>query len=180
MTGLPSNGLPREDTPVQITSPRRTKHAARPQFARARIPLTEKTSRFHEHFERDETIKASSDRSFGFVFAGGFTVIAAFPLLWGGTVRLWAIGIAVVVLLFALAAPAVLAPLNRAWMRFGLLLGRIMNPIVLGIFIFGVLTPFGWFRRRGSDPLGLTFDRDARTYWVNKSPLPAGSMKRQF
>jgi len=114
------------------------------------------------------------------VFAGGFTVIAAFPLLWGGTVRLWAIGIAVVVLLFALAAPAVLAPLNRAWMRFGLLLGRIMNPIVLGIFFFGVLTPFGWFRRRGSDPLGLTFDRDARTYWVNKSPLPAGSMKRQF
>jgi hypothetical protein len=83
----------------------------------------------------------------------------------------------------ALLRPALLAPLNRLWTRFGLLLHRIVSPVVLGIMFFAVITPMAWIRRAlGNDPLRLRFDREARTYWVDRQPPgpPPETLTNQF
>jgi hypothetical protein len=68
-------------------------------------------------------------------------------------------------------SPAALAPLNRVWTRFGLLLHRIVSPVVLGVMFFVVVTPMGLIMRAlGKDPLRLRFDRDARSYWIDRRP----------
>ena len=110
----------------------------------------------HESFERTEEPARSSDRAFGFVFAGVFAVLAALPLLFGGPLRLWCVALSAAFLLAALVYPALLAGMNRAWGRFGRLLHRIVSPIVLGIMFFGVVTPTALLRRAlRHDPLRL-------------------------
>lgn len=125
----------------------------------------------HESFHRDESIQGSSNRSFGFVFAVVFALIGLFPLISGGGLRLWSIAIAVGFLIVALVVPAALAPLNRFWLRFGLLLHKIVNPIVLGIMFFLVITPMGVLMRLfGKDLLKLRYDPNAASYWVGRAP----------
>ena len=85
----------------------------------------------HESYERNEDVRGSSDRSFGMVFAAVFGVIGVLPLAFGGGVRLWSLAVGAAFLLAALAFPAVLAPLNRLWLRFGLLLHRIVSPYIV-------------------------------------------------
>ena len=125
----------------------------------------------HESYTRDEAVQGSSNRSFGLVFAGVFALIGFAPLISAGGVRLWAVVLAVVFLVAALAFPGVLTPLNRLWMRFGLLLHRIVSPVVLGIMFFGVITPMGLLMRAlGKDPLRLRLDKPARSYWIERTP----------
>jgi hypothetical protein len=83
----------------------------------------------------------------------------------------------------ALAAPGRLHGLNVVWMRFGLVLARIVNPIVLGAIFFGVMTPIGWLMRGlGKRPLSLAFDRQAQTYWIARRPSgpPPETMINQY
>jgi hypothetical protein len=137
----------------------------------------------HESYERKEDVQGSSNRSFGLVFAVVFAIIAFFPLFSGGAVRLWSLAIAGVFLVLALTIPGVLAPLNRLWLKFGLLLHRIVNPVVLGFMFFVVITPMGLLMRAfGKDPLRLKFDRAAQSYWIPRDPPgPAPeSLKDQF
>jgi hypothetical protein len=137
----------------------------------------------HESFDREEAVRGSSERSFGLIFAAVFLVIAAFPLAFGGGVRLWSLGVAALFALAALAAPRVLAPLNRVWLKFGLVLHRVVSPIVLGIMFFLVITPIGLLMRAlGKDPLRLRFDRGAATYWIPREPPgpPPDSFTDQF
>jgi hypothetical protein len=125
----------------------------------------------HEDYLRHEDVKGSSDRSFGVVFAIVFTLVGVFPLLFGGAVQPWALGVGAAFLVVALAVPRLLAPLNRLWLRFGLLLHRIVSPVVLGIMFFVVITPMGVVMRAfGWDPLRLKLDRDAASYWIDRSP----------
>lgn len=125
----------------------------------------------HESLEREEATHASSNRSFGLVFASVFLVVAVYPLLRGGSVRLWSLALSALFLVLALAVPRVLSPLNRGWMRFGLLLHRFVSPVVLGIMFFLVVTPMGLVMRAiGKDMLRLRFDRRASTYWIERSP----------
>jgi hypothetical protein len=137
----------------------------------------------HEDFAREETVEGSSNRAFGVVFAVVFVLIAGWPLLAGQAIRWWAAAIALAFLLVAFVAPGWLAAPNRAWMRFGLLLGRIVSPIVIAILFFGVFTPFGLFMRLfRRDPLRTALDRNAQSYWIERippGPDPAG-MKDQF
>ena len=137
----------------------------------------------HEDFARDEIVEGSSNRAFGVVFAAVFALIAGWPLLSGQDPRWWAAAIALAFLLVAFVAPGWLAAPNRAWMRLGLLLGRIVSPVVLAILFFAVFTPFGLFMRLfRRDPLRTAFDRAAPTYWIERvppGPDPAG-MKDQF
>jgi len=137
----------------------------------------------HEDFARDETVEGSSNRAFGVVFTVVFALIAGWPLLSGAPIRWWAVAAAAATLLVALLAPVWLAAPNRAWTRFGLLLGRIVSPIVTALLFFGVFTPFGLVMRLfRKDPLRLTFDREATTYWIERvppGPDPA-AMKDQF
>lgn len=137
----------------------------------------------HESFVRDNEVRGSSDRQFGLVFAAVFTIVAAWPLPQGRPVRWWSLLLAAAFLALALVAPRVLAPLNRIWLRIGLLLHACVSPAVLALVFFSTLTPIGLLLRLfGKDPLRLRFDPAAPTYWIERRPPgPAGhSMPRQF
>jgi hypothetical protein len=136
-----------------------------------------------ESFDRDEPVHGGSDRSFGLVFTAVFLLVGLAPLLHGRGPRYWALSIGVAFLAVALVRPALLGPLNRLWTRFGLLLHGIVNPIVMGLLFFLVLTPFGiGLRLLGKDPLRRHFDRTAGSYWIRRTPPgpPPGTMTQQF
>lgn len=137
----------------------------------------------HEDLSREEHIEGSSDRSFGFVFAAVFALIALWPLLHQGGVRVWALVVAAAFALIAVVRPTLLATPNRLWMKLGLLLGKIVSPIALGILFYAVLTPLGVLMRlTGKDPLRLKRDAAAASYWIPREPPgpPPGSMTNQF
>jgi hypothetical protein len=107
----------------------------------------------------------------GLVFAALFVIIAAFPLFFGGAIRWWSLAVAAAFLIVALVVPGMLTPLNRAWTRFGLLLHRVVSPIVLGFLFYVVVTPLGLLMRLlGKDPLRLHWDRQSPTYWIERRP----------
>lgn len=142
-----------------------------------------KQASFHEDFGREAPAKAGSDRAFGFVFAAVFAVIGLWPMIAGGPPRLWALGVAAVFLFAALLFPKALAPLNRLWFKFGLLLHRIVSPLVMGLLFFVAVTPVALIMRlAGKDVLNLRFRRDAKSYWIERTPPgPApDTMRRQF
>lgn len=135
----------------------------------------------HERYEREDQVQGSSDRSFGVVFACVFSVIGALPLISGGTPRAWAFGIAAGFLAAALARPKLLSPLNRVWLRFGLLLHRIISPLVLGILFFAVITPVAVVTRLfGRDVLRRRLEPAAASYWLDRDPVEPSTMQRQF
>jgi hypothetical protein len=137
----------------------------------------------HESYERREEVRGSSDRAFGIVFAVVFALIGLLPLAFGGGGRVWALAVGAAFLAVALAFPRVLAPLNRLWLRFGLLLHRIVSPLVLGIMFFLVVTPMGLLMRAlGKDLLRLKFDERSSSYWIERVPPgpPPESLKDQF
>ncbi len=137
----------------------------------------------HEDLSRQEAVKGGSDRAFGLVFTVVFAIVAAWPLLGGGLPHWWALGVSGVFLALALLRPVLLAPLNRLWTRFGLLLHRIVSPLVLGLMFFLVLTPSGWaMRLLGKDPLRLAFEPEAESYWIEREPPgpQADTMINQF
>ncbi len=127
-------------------------------------------------------IPISSERSFGLVFAAAFAVIALLPLKSGGEVRAWALMVAALFLASALVRPSLLRPLNRLWFRFGLLLGRVVAPVVMALVFLVAVTPVAVIMRaRGKDVLGLKLDPSARSYWTVRSPnKPLGSLKKQY
>jgi hypothetical protein len=136
----------------------------------------------HESFDRDE-VKASSDRSFGFVFAAILALVAFWPMAFGGGVRLWALALAIAFLAAALACPHILHPLNRLWFRIGVLLHHVVTPIVMGlIFCFGVVPTALIMRMRRRDPLRIDVHRRGQTNWVVRDPPGPSpdSMKRLF
>jgi hypothetical protein len=139
----------------------------------------------HEDFTRAETVQGSSDRAFGLVMAGFFAIVALFPVLRGpwSAARWWALALAAAFLAAALLWPAALRPLNRLWTLFGLLLSRIVAPLVLMLLFYATVTPLGWMMRAtGKDPLRLRRNADAASYWIPREPPgPAPeSMKQQF
>jgi hypothetical protein len=137
----------------------------------------------HEDYLREHAIKGSSDKSFGLVFAGFFAIVAALPLLHGGALRLWALGIAAIFAIVAFVRPSLLAMPNRWWMKFGLLLAKIVNPIVMGLLFYLTVTPTAAIMRAlGKDPLRLKIDKSAKSYWIERDPPgPApDTMSHQF
>lgn len=125
----------------------------------------------HERLSREPEVRGSSDRSFGLVFATVFLAVGLWPLGRGGTLRVWALAVAGVFFAAALAGPSLLAPLNRLWTRFGLLLSKVTTPIVMGVLFYLVVTPTGLLMRLfGKDPLRLSRDRVAGSYWIHREP----------
>ena len=138
---------------------------------------------FHEQYERDEQVKGSSDRTFGIVFFVVFSLVTLWPVLFGNPVRWWTAPFAVIFLGLALLAPQVLAPLNRAWTKLGLLMHRVVNPLIMGLLFFVAVTPMALvLRLLGKDLLRLKRDPDAASYWIERKPPgpAADSMRRQF
>jgi hypothetical protein len=141
------------------------------------------TSQLHEDFSREEHVKAGSDRSFGLVFAGFFTIWSALSWWKGHTSWHWALPLAAVFLVVAYTKPSLLGPLNRLWLKLGLLLYKVVNPIVLGLLFFVTIMPIGLIMRAfGKDFLRLKIDRGAATYWIHRQPPgpPPQSMRNQF
>jgi hypothetical protein len=124
-----------------------------------------------------------SERSFGFLFAAVFTAIGLWPLTNGSTVRIWPLCLAAFLVLSALFAPWLLRPLNEWWFRFGLGLGKVVTPVVMGILFYLTITPLALLMRAlGKDPLRLKRDVAAPTYWLPRSPAgpQRGSLRDQF
>jgi hypothetical protein len=126
----------------------------------------------HEHqAHHNAVIEGSSDRNFGLVFTIFFLVIALLPLLHGGGLRLWAMGLTGLFFVLALAIPQWLSPLNLLWTRFGLLLHSIIGPVALGTVFYGVIMPTGLVMRLfGKDLLRLRLNKSASSYWIERHP----------
>ena len=138
---------------------------------------------FHESYSRDETVIAGSDRSFGIVIAAALALMSLLNWWHDGHSWPWTGGIAVLFLAAALFYPAALKPLNRLWLKFGLLLHKVVNPIIMALVFFGTVLPTGLIMRAlGKDPLRLKRQPDANSYWIERRPPgPAPeSMKDQF
>jgi predicted membrane metal-binding protein len=137
----------------------------------------------HGSFEDKDDVKVGSERAFGIVFAVVFAIVGLLPLWSGGPVRSWALIVAAVFLIVALVAPKALRPLNILWFRFGLLLHKIVNPLIMGMLFFLTVTPIAlYFRLTGKDPLNRRFEPDRASYWTLRDPGdPAPeNMRRQF
>jgi len=124
-----------------------------------------------------------SDRKFGLVFAAVFALAGIWPWLKGTEPRWWALGLGAAFLLVALGRPPLLRPLNQLWSMLGLLLHRVVNPIIMMVlFCVGVLPTGLLMRAFGKDPLRLKPEPDASTYWIARDPpgpLP-NTMSKQF
>lgn len=142
-----------------------------------------KPTNLHEDYHRKDDIKVGGEKSFGIVFAVVFTIIGLWPL-WGASApRWWALIVAGIFLVAGFVAPKLLRPLNLLWFRFGMLLHKIVNPLVMGLVFFVTVTPTGLiFRLLGKDPLRLKLEPDAESYWIKRDPPgPDGpSMSNQF
>ena len=124
-------------------------------------------------------IKISSNRSFGVVFFIVFLLIALYPLLNNNEVRLWSLIISVLFLILGIVNSKILSPLNKIWFKFGLILGKIISPIIMGIIFFLVVTPIGFIMKLlGKDLINLKFNNE-KSYWIEKSG-PKSKMKNQF
>jgi predicted membrane metal-binding protein len=125
----------------------------------------------HENLNRESEVKSSSNRVFGFVFGIFFLLIGLLPLLARHPPRIWSLAVAALFGLIAAVIPALLAPLNRLWTRLGLLLNKIVSPIVLGLAFYLMIAPLGMIMRLfGKDLLRLRFDRTQATYWIPRTP----------
>ena len=126
-----------------------------------------------------DEIKISSNRSFGIVFFIVFLLIALYPLLKDNDLRIWSLVISFIFLILGLINSKILTPLNRLWFKFGLLLGRFISPLIMGIIFFVVVTPIGIIMRLlKKDLLNLKYNKK-ETYWIDKTG-PKSKMKNQF
>ncbi|MBF0370971.1 MAG: hypothetical protein HQL52_16095 [Magnetococcales bacterium] len=131
----------------------------------------------------ERALEGSSDSSFGLVFTVVFAIIGLWPLRSAQPPHTAVLALSGLFFLTVIVRPALLAPLNRLWTQFGLLLHRIISPIVMGILFYTTVTPIGVIMRFfGKETLQLKFDPKAESYWiVRDKPGPAPeSMKRQF
>ena len=103
-----------------------------------------------------KNIKLPTNRNFGIVFFLVFLIIALWPLFNGETIRYWSLIVSFIFFILGLINSKLLAPLNKIWFKFGILLGNIVAPIVMGIIFFFVITPIGiTMRLFGKDLLNL-------------------------
>ena len=124
-------------------------------------------------------VKIGSNRSFGIVFSIVFLLISLYPLINGENLRLWSLIISIVFLILGIINSNLLKPLNKLWFKFGLLLGKIISPFVMGIIFFVVVTPIAILMRLlRKDLLNLKFNKN-NSYWIQKSGLKS-KMKNQF
>ena len=123
--------------------------------------------------------KVGSNKSFGIIFFIVFFLIGVWPIFNNGNFRYWAIIISLIFLILGLINSKILSPLNKAWFQFGVLLGKVISPIILGIIFFLVVTPIGILMRMlNKDLLNLRFNSN-KSYWIEKTNQKS-KMKNQF
>ena len=138
---------------------------------------------FHEDFVRGDHVEESTNRSFGFVVGGAFALISLALVWYGVRSGWWLFGIGAAFIAAALSCPSLLAYPNRLWIRLGMLLFHVVNPVVMAILYYLCMVPIGLIMRLlRKDPLKLKLDQSAPTYWVKRQPpsLHSRGMRDQF
>ena len=126
-----------------------------------------------------ENIKISSNRSFGIVFFVVFLFISLYPLLNDRAIQVWSLIVSLIFLILGLTNSKILSPFNKIWFKFGILLGKIISPLVMGIIFFFVVTPIGLLMKMfKKDLLNLKINNN-KSYWIQKTE-PKSKMKNQF
>ena len=128
--------------------------------------------------KRDK-IKISSNKSFGIVFFIVFLIFSIYPIINDNEIRVWSIVVSIIFLIMGLRNSGYLTPLNIMWCKFGILLGNLISPIVMGLIFFTIVTPIGLLMRIFSKNfLNLKKNND-NSYWV-KTSNQKSKMKNQF
>lgn len=136
---------------------------------------------FHETYGREQKILGSSNRNFGLTFAVVFAILTIFKWRKTHDISFPLLVASGLFFILALLLPNSLALLNRAWTKFGLLLHKVMNPLVMGVIFFVVVTPMGILMRIfGGDPMRSKFEPNLDTYWIKKNKELDTTMKEQF
>ena len=124
--------------------------------------------------------KLPSNRNFGIVFFVVFLIISFYPLTYDGDIIRWSFVISIIFLILGLINSKTLTPFNRLWFKFGILLGRIISPIIMVIIFFAVVSPIGLIMRLlRKDLLNLKYNKKIKSYWIEKKG-PKSKMKNQF
>ena len=124
-------------------------------------------------------IKKSSNKSFGIVFFIVFLLIGIWPMLNDGSYRLWSLIIASIFLILGLINSKILTPFNIVWFKFGIFLGKIVSPLVMGVIFFFIVTPTAIIMRLfKKDLLNLKYN-NSKSYWIKKDEIKS-KMKNQF
>ena len=127
----------------------------------------------------DNNIKISSNQSFGIVFFVVFLLIALYPMTNGEDIRVWSLIISFILIILGLLNSKILTPFNKLWFKFGILMGKIVSPLIMGVIFFFVVTPIGLIMRiLGKDVLNLKKNKN-KSYWIEKNG-PKSKMKNQF
>ena len=126
-----------------------------------------------------KNIKLPSNRNFGVVFFIVFLIIALWPLLKQNEIRIWSLIISFIFFVLGLIDSKLLTPLNKLWFKFGILLGNIIAPIIMGIVFFLVVTPIGLIMRFFRKDILKLKKNTSDSYWINKDDTNS-SMKNQF
>ena len=126
-----------------------------------------------------DEVKLGSNRSFGIVFFIVFLLIGLYPLINSADIRIWSLIVSLVFLVLGILDSKILNPLNKIWFKFGILLGKFVSPLIMGIIFFFVVSPIGILMRiLKKDLLNLKFN-DNKSYWIKKTG-PKSKMKNQF
>ena len=126
-----------------------------------------------------DKIKIGSNRNFGIVFFVVFLIIATYPLLNDGSIKIWSIIISFIFLILGLVNSKILTPLNILWFKFGMMLGKYVSPIVMGLVFFLVVTPTGIIMRIFNKDLLKLKKRNINSYWIKRDDQKS-DMKNQF
>lgn len=122
----------------------------------------------------------ASEKSFGITFSIVFLIFAFYPFIYSEGLRIWALIVSIIFFTLAIIFPKILKMPNKVWLRFGLVLGYIIPPILMTFIYYSVILPTGILMRiAGKDLLKLKSDKNIKSYWIiRKKPLE--SMKNQF
>ena len=126
-----------------------------------------------------KSIKISSNRSFGIVFFVVFFLIGIWPILNDEGIRIWSLIISLIFLTLGIINSNLLTPLNLLWFKFGLFLGKVVSPLVMGLVYFLVVTPTGLVMKLLKKDLIMLKKNNEKTYWIEKKESES-SMKNQF
>ena len=127
----------------------------------------------------DKKIKVGSNRSFGVVFSIVFLIIALLPLINGNSIRIWSVILSLIFFILGLLNSNILFPLNRIWFKFGIILGGIVSPIIMGLVFFLVVTPTSLILRLFKKDVLSLKKNNSMTYWIKKLDKKS-KMKNQF
>ncbi|WP_435089476.1 SxtJ family membrane protein [Candidatus Pelagibacter bacterium nBUS_30] len=126
-----------------------------------------------------DEVKIGSNKNFGVVFFIVFLIVGLFPLINDQEMKVWSLLVSLIFLILGLINSTILTPLNKIWFKFGILLGKIVSPIIMGMIFFLVVTPIGILMKiLKKDLLNLKYNND-QSYWIEKNE-PKSKMKNQF